>query len=205
MKIDFFVHPGWEFRYHKKNSGERYGEYLENLSDILARSELPVLIGEEDFFRDKFPQGNILGDASYWICEMPVDKGEIGPKSWDNFIKLISGKENSQIRIHGAYFGECTEGFAVQLFAHLYRGEHWNNWQCWLPEIEAQQNLEINLRKKHESDGDFKKTNIRYGHVLHSKTKVKIIHPNKYFPLGKRRNGNIDFQLLDENSEIYRV
>ena len=209
MTIDFFVHPEHacyeEGRYPNR---EVYQQYRTGLVHVLELSEFPILITghyPSESFQHKIPQENHLESASFYISEYPANSGEIHPKDWEKFVKLLSGREGEGMRIHGANFGECTEGFAVQLFAYLFRREHWHDWEFY-PSYngnDADFKREEELRMNHQKAGDFRKSKIRYGTALHPvQKKIKIIKTSVN-PLSKFRNGNITYQLMDDQTLVY--
>lgn len=206
MPIDFFVHPEHArlTGYPKQDMHEKYSDHLKR---VLAESRLPVLVNglEEGEFNRLFPQERILESTSFYVIDYPFDHGEIAPCDWEKFISII-GQER-EFRVHGCYLGECTEGFAVQLFAWLKRGEHWHNWKGRGLSDEDKQayKKQKRLRKQHEKQGDFRDCGIKFGVVL-SAPHPKPIKKSSFIriPLLTRRPyGNITWQLIDENTRIY--
>ncbi len=215
MTIDFFVHPEFNNESIGRGiDGEIYGDYIRNLSSVLESSRFPILINglmPDKSFAERIPKGNHLESSSYWNCEFPVFKGEVSADCWEKFTGLISGREKEEMKIHGSNFGECTEGFAVQLFAYIYRNEHWNNWTFY-PSYDGRDSdseREKTLMMEHERSGDFTASKIRYGVVFnHPLTKVKIkSKPSDIFArfLSKFPRGNITYQLIGEETRIYSL
>jgi hypothetical protein len=200
MTIDFFVHPE-----HAILTGYPYkgihDEYISHLKQILDKSKLPVLVnglavGE---FDKLFPPERTLTSASHYIIDLPFDYGEVAPCDWDKFEEIV--KQDNDFRVHGAHFGECTEGFAVQLFAYLKRKEHWHDWRGTVDK--DAQKLQEKLRKAHESKGDFLNCGIKYGVVIAPpKNCAKIIKPG-WIPFISKKHGNITYQLMDKDAVIY--
>ena len=197
MNIDFFVHP----EHAKELGNEDYQEYISRLKRTYEQSECPILISGyiKGDFDDQFPLERKIESASYHIYEAPIHRGEVAPTDWEKFTALI--KEVESYRVHGSFFGLCAEGFAVQLFAHLKRGEHWNNWRCIYDEDELK--IQNKLRRKHERKGDFKNSPIKYGIVLSNSG--KCARPKKPFLkfFSRIPHGNITHQLIDEETVVY--
>ena len=205
MTIDFFVHPEHAcYEEGRHPNREIYQQYQSGLINVLESSEFPILITghhSSGVFEQQISIDSRLESASFYVSEYLANLGEIHPKDWEKFAELLSGREKEEMRIHGANFGECTEGFAVQLFAYLFRGEHWHNWEFY-PSYngnEADFKKEEELRVNHQKAGDFRKSRIRYGKVLHPNLKFdkKFRKPNKLPGI------KISRQLTDDITKIY--
>ncbi len=213
-KIDFFVHPEHgHIDYGGHPDQVEYKRYIECLLDEAEVSEYPVLVTgnfSTGIFEEIIPEERrVRSDSGYFSVsgqKFPRDRGEVHRDDWERFVRLIPD-EYDDMRVHGAYFGGCPEGFAVQLFAYIWRGEHWHDWVTEEGNnIFGQKVNESKLRKFHELNGDFRKSKIRYGTVLHLPTLQPIdgcsgvIKPIEGLP-----HGNIAYQLLDSGSRIFSV
>lgn len=195
MIVDFFVHPEHPIKTGYRNT-QNYQRYIEHLAHLLKESQFPVLIKglEPGEFDNSFSLNRVLSSASHYIVDFPVDRGEVAQRDWDKFTGLVNlGKE---FRVHGSYFGQCTQGFAVQLFGYLHRKEHWNG-----TADEKERKLQKKLEKMHEWKGDFRSSGIRYGTVIAPESmKIKIRSPSWLF---LSPHGNVAHQLIDEKTVIY--
>jgi hypothetical protein len=200
MTIDFFVHAE-----HAILTGYPYKDvhdkYISHLKRILDKSKLPVLVNglASGEFDRLFPAERTLASASHYVVEIPFDRGEVAPYDWGKFEEIV--KQGNDFRVHGAHFGECTEGFAVQLFAYLKRKEHWHDWMG-IPDRDAEK-IQEKLRKAHEANGDFLNCGVKYGVVIAPpKNCVKITKPG-WIPFISKKHGNITYQLMDQDSVVY--
>ena len=121
--------------------------------------------------------------------------GEISsPDEWKKFVELLNGRESDEIRINGAYFGQCVRNFALQLFTYLKTGENMftENDSNGLPRIRIQSECQY--------FGDISRSNIKYGAVLHHYKHEKILREigSKKIPFG-----NVNRQLTDSETHIY--
>ena len=192
--IDFFVHP--EFKKEDYLDNESYESYENCLVSILEASELPILItnGKDELFAKKLKtKENILESV-----KSPHDSvvGEVSKYSWERLDILVRDKKSSEMIIHGAYFGECTEGFALQLFVYLTTGKYWDGISNRI--------FNDKILKYHQFHGDFLKSNIKYGTVLKNGKNISIIRPT-ISPFRIRDSGNLTYQLLDHKTKIYRL
>ncbi len=208
MTIDFFVHPEHAcYEEGKYPDGEIYQRYRASLLGTLESSDFPILINglaPEANFGWRIPKSNQLESASYFVGEYLIERGEISPQDWEKFKRLLSGYEGEELRIHGSNFGECTEGFAIQLFAYLIREEHWHDWG-FNPDFEGKGvdfKKEWRLRMGHQKNGDFRNSNIRYGNVLRPLRKIDVKKPS-WNRFSKFRHGNVTHQLVDDNSLVH--
>ena len=194
MAIDFFVHP--EFKKEHYLDNESYKDYEKGLISILEASELPILItnGQDEFFAKKLTKENILDSVKPSFHDSVV--GEVSRYSWEILDKLVKSKKSSEMRVHGAYFGECTEGFALQLFVYLTTGKYWDGISNRI--------FNDKILKYHQFHGDFLKSNIKYGTVLKNGKNISIIRPT-ISPFRIRDSGNLTYQLLDHKTKIYRL
>lgn len=193
MAIDFFVHP--EFKKEDYPENQAYKEYESSLISIMESSELPILItnGQDDMFVRKLTKENILDSIK---SSHDSVAGEVSRDSWKKLEKLIKGKKSSEMTIHGAYFGECTEGFALQLFAYLTTGKYWDG--------TSNKIFNDKILKYHQFHGDFLRSNIKYGTVLKNGKNIEIIKPT-ISPFRIRDSGNLTYQLLGDKTEIYSL
>lgn len=193
MTIDFFVHPEHADRcYGGYPNQEIYKAYLSRVIDTAKKSQYPILINGlySDVFKELISKSNQVMSNSFAIYEdIHIDRGEVRKSDWNKFVKLLDGKKEEEMRIHGCNLGECTEGFAVQLFAYLHRNEYWN----------GDNKKEGLLRKYHQIKGDFLKSRIRYGVTLYPPFGISITAPKRIL----RYHGNITHQLIDDKTEIY--
>ena len=203
MKVDFFVHPE-----HPALTGypitEEYNKYLEELIKIQEQSSRPILIEglEKGNFSKRFTTQHTLQSNSFYIIDYPCDYGEIIPQDWEKLEGLVSKED--EIRVHGAFLGECTEGFAVQLFAYLNKGLHWHNWRGTPKYNKEEYEEERRLIKKYEKNGDFRNSQIRFGTVMApNRKKRRIIKPSRISFFGLKY-GNITYQLIDSLTKIYK-
>lgn len=192
MTIDFFVHP----QYPEKNGIHRcpnivkfYGKYFQHLLYNLETSNLPILIkGKGDaFFETELPTENQFNSNNY---------GEITSfEEWQRFIELIKGHESEEMRINGAYFGQCVRNFALQLFTYLKTGEN------MFTENDSNGVSRIRTQSEFQHFGDFLKSNVKYGAVLHHYRHVKIL---KELPSFKNLPfGNVNHQFMDSQTRVY--
>ena len=191
MTIDFFVHPQFseskkihEYPYLMKD----YERYFQHLLYNLSTSDIPVLIkGRGDtFFEMEIPLENQFNSNNY---------GEItSSEAWQRFVKLLEGFETEEMRINGCYFGQCARNFALQLFTYLKIDEN------LFTEDGSYGNSRIETQKVCQYFGDFLRSNIKYGAVLHRCKEEHIIQKlkSKNLPFG-----NIDKQLVDSQTSIY--
>lgn len=230
MTIDFFVHPEHGSPDYGGLGGNEfynnlYQSYLDNLIEVVKSSSNPILItgiDEGDIFKEIIPLEKQIKSASYLkrlyqtnngYRVLPIERGTVAPKDWNKFISLISNHEFSEMRIHGSFMGYCTDSFATQLYAYLFRNEHWFDWVVKDRKTEKQEiELIVKLIVEHALNGDFSKSNIKYGVVLASSKYPKstiIIKPSNSLIIRKlykiRRQGNITHQLIDSNSKIYSI
>lgn len=203
MTIDFFVHPEHP---NPADVGQNvYNEYLEELIAIAQASSFPVLIrGRRNRqFSSLIPEEHQFGSESREIKNHPIysvqDSGIVAYEEWDRFTKLLEQAGNSYMRIHGAYFGQCAKDFAIQLFLYLKTGKYFNPWH----------DKDKDAAEPYILNGDFRKSNIRYGVVIEPPDESAIIiRPSKNIivrlisPL--RRNGNINYQLTDSETCRYQ-
>lgn len=204
MVVDFFVHPqhaGHEYAGYPNE--KTYNQYLSHLIKRVEESKLPILIRgmNDNEIATKIATRNHLSSALYDSFGKKVDRGEIDRAYWDDFVSLLKGHESEEMRVHGCFIGQCTEGFAVQLFAYLNSEEHWHNWGFEEDREKAEREREI--FKKYERKGDFAKSNIRYGIVLESYKGVKIIKPRFWRRFGRYRYGDVTYQLIDDKTALY--
>jgi len=194
MAIDFFVHPELKKEHYLDN--ESYKGYENSLISILEASELPILItnGKDELFAKKLTKENILDSIKPSFHDSVV--GEVSRYSWEILDKLVKSKKSSEMRVHGAYFGECTEGFALQLFVYLTTGKYWDGISNRI--------FNDKILKYHQFHGDFLKSNIKYGTVLKNGKNISIIRPT-ISPFRIRDSGNLTYQLLDHKTKIYRL
>ena len=191
--IDFFVHP--EFKKEDYLDNESYESYENCLVSILEASELPILItnGKDELFAKKLKtKENILDSIGPSSHDSVV--GEVSKYSWERLDKLVRDKKSSEMIIHGAYFGECTEGFALQLFVYLTTGKYWDGVSNGVFNDKA--------LKSYQSKGDFSRSNIKYGTVLKNGKNIEIIRPT-ISPFRVRDSGNLTYQLIGDKTRIY--
>ena len=120
--------------------------------------------------------------------------GELDKNAWGSLSNIIEGKEKQDINVHGAFFGECTEGFALQLFVYLTTGKYWNGSQNRI--------FNENLLKYHEANGNFLRSNIKYGTVLKNGKIIDIIKPT-IAPFRVRDSGNLTHQLIGYGTVVH--
>lgn len=186
MKIDFFVHPDYAF--NRYGQSKNYKEYIKHLTQVFDESKFPVLVKGRDKgnFDNKFSIDNIL-QSIYLYKKNEIDElGEIIPRDWHRLKEIVD--QGDEFRVHGSYYGECTLNFSVQLFAYLHRKEHWHNWGYAQHDKDSKRQKQ--LRLKHELNGDFNKSNIKYGIVLRH---------------GEEIISSINEQLTDKETVIYNV
>ena len=191
MAIDFFVHP--EFKKELFLNNENYKAYERGLISILEASELPILItnGQDNQYLKKFPEKNILYSMQKSHESL---SGELDKNAWGSLSNIIEGKEKQDINVHGAFFGECTEGFALQLFVYLTTGKYWNGSQNRI--------FNENLLKYHEANGNFLRSNIKYGTVLKNGKIIEVIKPT-ISPFRVRDSGNLTHQLIGYGTVVH--
>jgi len=191
MAIDFFVHP--EFKKELFLNNENYKAYERGLISILEASELPILItnGQDNQYLKKFPEKNILYSMRKSHESL---SGELDKNAWESLSNITKGKEKQEIKVHGAFFGECTEGFALQLFVYLTTGKYWDGSQNRI--------FNENLLKYHEANGDFLRSNIKYGTVLKNGKIIEIIKPT-IAPFRVRDSGNLTHQLIGYGTVVH--
>ena len=209
--IDIFIHPDFIFedtqgRYNPPS----YNKYLDALIQRWDSSEMPILLQGIDwhkrFVERVSKEGAKFDTASYCMYDMPsFEVGEVHPNDWKGFTSLTDSVEADQIRIHGSFYGECLEGFAVQLYAHRYLGEHWHDWWGASQGIKKTRKYEKKKRKELEKQGAYQKSNIRYG-IVHSPRKPKkvILRPKNRILMAFTRYpfGNITHQLTDQDTKL---
>lgn len=211
MAIDFFVHPEHpNTRYDNRISQSVYDEYLEELIEIAQSSSFPVLIKgrRNELFATLISKEHRFKSESREINNPLVysvqDSGIVAYEEWDRFTKLLAQAykqaDNPNIRIHGAYFGQCTKDFAIQLFLYLKTGKYFNPWH----------DKDKDAAEPYILNGDFTKSNIRYGVVIDPPDKPAIIVPPSRNPIVRlisplRRHGNINYQLKDSETYIYSL
>ena len=205
--IDIFVHPDI---IHDQTRGNynppSYQTYFDDLIKKWESSECPILIegieGNKRFLETIVKKGKIFGSASYWLYDIPpFERGEICCNEWKKFVSLLNEINGQEFRIHGSYYGECTEGFAVQLYAHIYLKEHWHDYNGLDTEWESIERKERKKRKKLEKSGAYKDSNIRFGIVHSPRIPKKVIPPAKFLRLFRRYpHGNITYQMTDKKT-----
>lgn len=201
MTLDFFIHPEYpEEEYGSVNNN--YGRYIHALEQVASSSDAPFLVSvyphSDARIRPTIPRENFaiswqIGFYDLQLCTT----GYIEPNSWDAFTSFLSKKPSDEIRIHGAYAGQCVTGFAVQLFAYLHRREHWRS-DLFDEESNERENK---LERIHVRNGDFRRSRIRFGVVALSEARKIIAPPRILF----RRAGNINYQLTDEKTTFHEV
>ena len=186
MRIDFFIHPEYGFERYGQN--KNYKDYIKNLTNVFNESELPVLVKgrKNGNFDNQFSIENTLESIYLDLKKDKIQRGEIIPRDWNRLKEFVD--EADEFKVHGSYYGECLLSFSVQLFAYLHRNEHWHNWLYAVPKISFKR--EKDLRLKHELNGDFKKSNLKYGIVLRH---------------GEEMISSINEQLTDKETVIYNV
>ncbi len=193
MAIEFFVHPELKKELFS-NSGE-YKDYERSLNKVLEASELPILItnGLDDSIVKKFSDESILYSKP---SSHESIIGEVSEESWSKLADILKGKKDKEMVVHGAFFGECTEGFALQLFVYLTTGKYWD----------GSQNRVFNnkILKDCEYYGNFSKSNVKYGTVLKNGKNIEIIKPT-IAPFRIRNPGNLTHQLIGDKTKIYRL
>ena len=213
--INFFVHPERDMSSYCDNETSR--AYLKILKRIATLSDYSVLVssGRNDpIFRELIPQDYHLEDVSYMaskrgrrITEGEMERvmhGEVAPSDWNKLLGILSKVENPEIRIHGAYFGECTQELGVQLLAHINRGFHLHNW-FGFPMGDFIVKKDKELIRELEVEGAMTESSIRYGTVLsHPKKRIKVINPS-IIPsfIGGCPKGNIAYQMIDSKTQRF--
>lgn len=201
MRIDFFVHPEHAIKTGFSNK-TLYNRYLAELYEIYKNSDLPILIAgnEKGEFDELFSLEERLQSSSHFIMDFPIDRGEIRPSEWERYTEIVV--QGTEFRVHGSYFGECTEGFATQLFGYSFCNEHWYNWMGHIPK----EFIDIQKKKLkfHEKKGNYSYSNIRYGTVLTPPKPPKIIKRSFLSKMFGKPHGNITFQLMDSQTKLYR-
>ena len=192
MTIDFFVHPQ-----HLETKGiykypkimKSYGKYFQHLLYNLETSNLPILIkGRGDtFFEMEIPSENQFSSNN---C------GEISSsEEWEKFTKLLKGREPDEMKINGSYFGQCARNFALQLFTYLKTGEN------LFPEDDFDGLSRVKTQRECQHFGDFARSNIKYGVVLHYHKNKSIL--KEFISFNKSPFGNVNRQLVDSQTRIY--
>lgn len=203
MKIDFFVHPE-HFVGTKLFDKELYEKYIQTLEKAFDESEFPVLVEGErkGKFDNKFCLENTIRSNFYYSHKEKEDiqQGDINEWDWEKFTKITD--KGDFHRIHGMFLGSCIHGFALQLFAYKKLKEHWDS-------KKTSEDIEFfteQLEKKlfYEARGDFAKSGIKIGIVLDKPNKTEIQKPSFVRNLSHVPYGNLVYQLMDENTEIYR-
>ncbi len=191
MTIDFFVHPefdGKAFKW-KGEVKKEYPDYLLHLKKILDRSRFPVLIREEGgdlFFKENIPLEN------QFISNTP-SCGHVSPDDWERFTILLKGNKSKNMRVHGSYYGLCVDGFAVQLFAHISKGEH------WFIKSEKDKEEVIKMVEEHRLNKDFSSSRIKYGVVLYPNLSIQP----KLDGIDKLPLFGVTLQFTDHKTIIY--
>lgn len=88
---------------------------------VAQTSMFPVLIrGRRDqHFVELVPREHHFMSHSSFINAPPIykiqDTGLVVPDQWGRFAQMLAKAydQTGDIRIHGAYFGQCTKNFAV--------------------------------------------------------------------------------------------
>ncbi|MBI2124308.1 hypothetical protein HYT92_00810 [Candidatus Pacearchaeota archaeon] len=218
MTIDFFVHPEYPNPIYRNGvSREAYAKYLDDLMEVARASAFPVLIrGHHDHhFMDLIPKERHFMSYSLFVKAPPVYKiqetGLVLPDQWDRFAQMLASADyqdnGPDTRVHGAFFGKCPKDFAVQLFLYLASGQYFS------PYAEDEQPLRQSAIA-HMLQGNFKRSKIKYGNVFDDPNKPSVIVPppenlliwliekltfSSSFP-----NGDINYQLIDSRTAIYR-
>ena len=209
MRIDFFVHPLYGGENHP--SQEIHQQYLDGLADVLKQSSLPILIAtEQDHdFRALLPRENqftsaVLKMGDEWSSPM----GELYQGDLKRLERRLGGNASlCDMRIHGANFGQCTQGFAMQLFFTFFRGRAWYP-QEEEPFVVPSNRARQTLYDAEERRGSFAKGKISYGVVLEKET-PEIVEPwtgiaSWFTPLSPKRGyGNKTYQLMSKETVVY--
>lgn len=192
MTIDFFVHP----QYPEKNGIHRlpsivagYEKYFQHLLYNLETSEIPILIkGREDsFFELEIARENQFDSNEY---------GEISSSDeWKRFVEILKGHESDEMRINGAYLGQCTRNFALQLFTYLKTGDN-------LFTGDGFDGLSrIKIQSEFQHFGDLRRSNVKYGAVFHHYKHEQIRKKLKSFK--ELPFGSINRQLIEPETKFY--
>ena len=201
MRIDFFVQPDHAFITGYPNEPV-LNAYRAHISRVFEKSECPILISglERGEIDTRFSVEQILQSASYVHNDEPFDHGEVAPPDWHKFTEIV--KRGNEFRVHGSYFGQSTQEFAVQLFAYLHLSDHWHNWTR--EENLQDKHLQTLFTKLYQSRGDYAKSPIKYGVVLSSFNPVKVQEPSLLGILTGKLHGNITHQLMDDKTVVYK-
>jgi len=213
--IDFFVHPDI---LHEQSNGayhsESYQRYLDQLVERWESSDCPVLLkgieGHERFLKKVSKKGERFQSCSFALYDMPpFEYGEVHPKDWEKFTALIDKTPAEEIRVHGSFYGQCTEGFAVQLLAYRHLGEHWHNWLDLSDDIgngriKKKIKEQKTKRKELEKQGIYVKSNVRFGIMyMPPADKIKVVPPTGFLKFWVNLPyGNITYQLTDEKTKV---
>ena len=118
-------------------------------------------------FSSRAPEMPSINSVSY-IDEdgNPITSGMVDPDSWGDLERLMEGKNDHEIRIHGSYFKKCPQSFAIQLMPYLEDGQHLYNWRR--AKDVKRETVEKAERKvtKYAFDGKYGESDMWYGIVL---------------------------------------
>ena len=212
--FDFFIHPEL-FRYTAQGQNPEnrayihttYRPYLESIVSEIQGSQNPILLFHEGFLdvvcsrliparRQVRTQKNSFDETPY---------GQVSQDDWNRFLELISRiNQESHLRIHGSFYGQCLAEFALQLEAYITQGKNVGEVFDSIVKgnISARAKEEISRAQEKIRQGAFLKSNIRYGTVLYDdfmKKGISSESESEYLP-----KGCINHQLTDEETRIFR-
>lgn len=217
MKVDIFVHPEYA-----SSNGQWYPKreifmaYMMELNSIVRCSKFPILVNGSSvgLFGETIPLEHHLRSRVVRLEDGLHEYGQVDPKDFDKFKGLIDGKEDAEFRLHGSYFGECVSGMALQLLPYLKFNDEWRvhaidlydaddqtEWDQTIKELGRQERI----AKRLERIGAFKNSKVRYGSVLYPPIgEISITQPKNFLrQLRSRPLGNIDFQLMDDQTRVF--
>jgi hypothetical protein len=210
--IDFFVHPGFVFLTNAEQDKEKF---LNSIVSLIYESSLSVLVhpliryNNSDYAKvlqamnDKFQE--IAPDATHLYSNSLeqenyaklIPYGHVHHSSW-NKLKFVCEdiSINDDIRIHGCWYGQCTQNLAIQLYGLLKGDKHIFDWkeQPTQRDILFEKVLIYWLEKKEE----LKKTHIRYGITFTPDSKE-----SQQQKLENLEAKSLDEQLTDKHTVIY--
>ena len=198
--LDIFIHPTCLDRLEHQDNG--IDQFTHRLWEKFTTSQARILLigaGEGSYEREIGKEFCIqtyrrpISITSYGLLGYAIDA------ELDKFLEILNSFRGYSIRIHGSFFGLCTQDCFQQVYFYLHENVIWSLNKKFFKGRDLSKRQFIKLGE-YERKGTFLNSDIRYGITLCAQNKnERFIEPNEQYPYG-----SINYQLTDRDSETFR-
>ena len=198
-QLDIFVHPSCVESASSHN--EIFEQYSLRLWELFRQSSHKILLkgSHEGRYEDEISKEFRI--QTYRRRLSATTSGLLGysiDKELEHFFKILDAYSGYKIRIHGSFFGLCTQDCAQQVYFYVYEQVTWSLKTSFFNGRDLSR-AQFDTLRRYEQLGTFLRSDIRYGLTLNSLVKGPgSIAPDEHYPFGC-----INFQFTDRMTEIF--